>query len=596
MAVRATGEGRRTWSDALLVRPWLLVAAVALFVALPVLVLGQASENDTRARLQAAQGDSATHASNAIARTLTERESLLRATLASLALKPKPETSPIGVAVQQGDVATLQALVDTVQALYPRTVRFIYIAVRGQADTIDNATILAASANRSDLIGQREPKPLLGLGCQLGCNETTFETGSVSKAYAGSIDAPSRITVDATTLGPGVGVQARSSAGLARVLAEVDLARTFADAAAPTLGPQDDAYLVDERLQLVGRANGPTPFPLRDLSDDPFVRSLGAEPIVRDNVIDPIGGGRRLVASSRVSSSDWQILVLRDTTTVEREIDGVLGQLAAGRYVLVALLLTGAVLVGKAASGQIRQRHALTVANERIEAASLHKSAFLSSMSHELRTPLNSINGFSDVLLTGIGGVLTEKQREYVTDIRGSGEHLLGLVNDVLDLSRVEAGKMDLHPTEFDLRDAIEGVHRVVAPLAQQKRQVLELEVGDLGTVRLDQARLRQVLLNVLSNAVKYTPDGGSIATAAHRRDRAIDITVRDSGIGIAAQDQAAVFDDFKRIDSSYVRTQQGTGLGLSLARRLVRLMGGDITLDSEPGRGSTFTITIPAA
>jgi signal transduction histidine kinase len=217
-------------------------------------------------------------------------------------------------------------------------------------------------------------------------------------------------------------------------------------------------------------------------------------------------------------------------------------------------------------------------------------------MSHELRTPLNSINGFSDVLLTGIGGVLTEKQREYVTDIRGSGEHLLGLVNDVLDLSRVEAGKMDLHPTEFDLRDAIEGVHRVVAPLAQQKQQVLELDVGDVGTVRLDQARLRQVLLNVLSNAVKYTPDGGSVATAAHRRDRSIDITVRDSGIGIAAQDQATVFDDFKRIDSTYVRTQQGTGLGLSLARRLVRLMGGDITLDSEPGRGSTFTITIPAA
>jgi signal transduction histidine kinase len=166
----------------------------------------------------------------------------------------------------------------------------------------------------------------------------------------------------------------------------------------------------------------------------------------------------------------------------------------------------------------------------------------------------------------------------------------------VLDLSKVEAGKMELHPTEFDLRDAIEGVHRVVAPLAQQKQQVLELDVGDVGTVRLDQARLRQVLLNVLSNAVKYTPDGGSVATAAHRRDRSIDITVRDSGIGIAVQDQATVFDDFKRIDSSYVRTQQGTGLGLSLARRLVRLMGGDITLDSEPGRGSTFTITIPAA
>jgi signal transduction histidine kinase len=217
-------------------------------------------------------------------------------------------------------------------------------------------------------------------------------------------------------------------------------------------------------------------------------------------------------------------------------------------------------------------------------------------MSHELRTPLNSINGFSDVLLTGIGGTLTEKQREYLTDIRGSGEHLLALVNDVLDLSKVEAGKMELQPTEFDLREAVEGVQRVVAPLAQQKGQRLELAMSEVGTVRLDQARLRQVLLNVLSNAVKYTPDGGSITTTVQRRDTSIEIAVRDTGVGIAPQDQARVFDDFTRIESGYARTQQGTGLGLALGRRLARLMDGDITLESAPGRGSTFTITVPAA
>jgi len=302
------------------------------------------------------------------------------------------------------------------------------------------------------------------------------------------------------------------------------------------------------------------------------------------------------MSGSDVPGSDWQILVLRDTTVVDREIDAVLGQLAAARYLLVALLLVGAVLVAQAASAQIRQRLALAAANDRIEAASLHKSAFLSSMSHELRTPLNSINGFSDVLLTGIGGTLTEKQREYVTDIRGSGEHLLALVNDVLDLSKVEAGKMELQPMEFDLREAVEAVHRVVSPLAQQKGQKLELEIGEVGIVRLDQGRLRQILLNVLSNAVKYTPDGGMVMTTVQRLGPSIEIAIRDTGVGIAAPDQARVFDDFTRVDSGYAHAQQGTGLGLSLARRLARLMGGDITLDSEPGHGSTFTITAPTA
>jgi signal transduction histidine kinase len=139
-------------------------------------------------------------------------------------------------------------------------------------------------------------------------------------------------------------------------------------------------------------------------------------------------------------------------------------------------------------------------------------------------------------------------------------------------------------------------VHRVVAPLAQQKGQRLALNVGEGGTVRLDHGRFRQVLLNVLSNAVKYTPDGGSVTTDVRRSAGSVEIAVRDTGVGIAKADQARVFEDFTRIESGYARTQQGTGLGLALARRLVRLMGGDITLDSEPGRGSTFTITIPAA
>jgi two-component system cell cycle sensor histidine kinase PleC len=380
------------------------------------------------------------------------------------------------------------------------------------------------------------------------------------------------------------------------MVVEIDNVRLFSGAAAPALGSGDDAYLLDDHRLLIGRARGPVAFPLRDLGREPIARLLQGEPFVRAGATDPLGDGTRMIAGTRLSARGWWVLVLRDTTAIDREIDAVLGQLAAGRYVLVALLLVGALIVARAASAQLRQRRALATANERIEAASLHKSAFLATMSHELRTPLNSINGFSDVMLAGMGGTLTEKQREYLSDIRGSGEHLLALVNDILDLSRVEAGKMELHPTAFDLHETVESAHRAVAPLAEQKGQRLDLEPGDDETVQLDQARLRQVLLNVLSNAVKYTPEGGRVTTSIVRADGVVRIAVRDSGIGIAPEDQARVFDDFTRVDAGYARTQQGTGLGLALARRLMRLMGGDITLVSEPGQGSTFTITLPGA
>jgi signal transduction histidine kinase len=605
MAIRAEGRAGRAWSDALLGRPWLLVAAVALFIAMPVLVLGQTSENDTRARLAAAQVESAAHAAEVVSSNFHDRTVLIGNVLAALAVEPRPDASPIGLAVQRGDVATLQALADSVQRLYLRNLLRVYIGVRGQAGTIDEATIVAAAPGGTGLVGKRLSDPTVGARTipeLLGRANELLGRASVglgfSDAYPGTLDAPSRVVLSADVLGPGPAGDPRARVDLAsaEILAEVDLARTFAEFAAPFLASRDDAYLLNGRRQLLGRAGGPTEFPLRDLSGDPFVQLVGARPITRADAIDPLTGGTRLIASARMSGSDWQILVLRDTTAVDREIDAVLGQLAAARYLLVALLLVGAVLVAQAASAQLRQRRALAVANDRIETASLHKSAFLSSMSHELRTPLNSINGFSDVLLTGIGGTLTEKQREYLTDIRGSGEHLLALVNDVLDLSKVEAGKMELQAVEFDLREAVEAVHRVVAPLAQQKGQRLELHIGEVGTVRLDQGRLRQILLNVLSNAVKYTPDGGTVTTAVQRQGASIEITVRDTGVGIAAPDQARVFDDFTRVDSGYARAQQGTGLGLSLARRLARLMGGDITLDSEPGRGSTFTITVPIA
>ena len=589
----AVERRRRDWSDALLGRPWLLVAAVAVLVALPVLVLGQASENDTRASASAAKIESAVHSAQVISSNFNDRTALIGHTFEVLAGEPRPETSPIGLAVQHDDVAGLRAITESVQRLYPRYVLRTYIATWSKTETINEATIVAASPAGLGLVGRRlsDPAPLFGSNPQL--RPTYTSCVGFSDAYPGTTEAPSRVELSVPT--PQNCPIAYSSVV---IVAEVDLARTFADFSAPFLAGADDAYLLNGRRQLIGRARASATLPFRDLSSDPFVKLVGPPffAVARDGAADPLGGGSRVMASAGISGSDWSVVVVRDTSITDREIDAVLGQLATARYVLVALVLVGAFLVAQAASAQIRQRRALAVANAQTEAASLHKSAFLANMSHELRTPLNSINGFSDVLLTGIGGTLSEKQREYLTDIRGSGEHLLALVNDVLDLSKVEAGKMDLSPTQFDIADTIDGVHRTVAPLAQHKRQRLKFEVDGVGAVRADQARLRQVLLNVLSNAVKYTPEGGSITTTAVRRDGTVAISVRDSGVGIAPQDQARVFDDFTRIDAAYVRDQQGTGLGLSLARRLARLMGGDITLESAPGEGSTFTITVPAA
>jgi signal transduction histidine kinase len=590
------GKVGRSWTDAFLGRPGLLVAAVALFVALPILALGQASENDSRARLAAAQVDSAKHAADAVSTSFNDRTALIGKTLDALSELPRPDRSPIGLAVQRGEVDTLRALADSVELLYPRSVLRTFIAVLDPAQSHDapfssaRATIVAASPPGTGLVGLALSDPTVRFGTfpQL---RPTLTCLSVSDAYPGTIDAPSRIVLDVPSP-----QGCETFFGTAVLEAEIDVARTFAESAAPFLADADDAYLLSGRGQLIGRAHGPTAFPLRDLSGDPFVQLLGAGPVARADASDPLGGGTRLIASARLSGSNWQILVLRDTSAVDREIDSVLRQLAAARYLLVALLLVGALVIARAASTTLRQRRALAVANDRVEAASLHKSAFLANMSHELRTPLNSINGFSDVLLTGIGGPLTEKQREYLADIRGSGDHLLALINDVLDLSKVEAGRMELHPTEFDLRETVEGAYRSVAPLAQQKGQRLTLGGDGGGVVRLDQGRFRQVLLNVLSNAVKYTPDGGSVMTTVGREDGVVRIAVRDTGVGIAPEDQARVFDDFARIESGYAKTQQGTGLGLALARRLARLMGGDITLASSPGEGSTFTITVPAA
>jgi signal transduction histidine kinase len=233
-------------------------------------------------------------------------------------------------------------------------------------------------------------------------------------------------------------------------------------------------------------------------------------------------------------------------------------------------------------------------ANAALAQASQHKSDFLAGMSHELRTPLNAVIGFAEVLAGQHFGPLNERQSEYVDDIQGAGQHLLTLINDILDLSKVEAGLMEISPEWFSLTDAVESAVRLVRPRADAGALALGIELADdAGEAYGDQRRVRQVLVNLLANAVKFTRPGGSVTVAAHATDTDIVVTVRDTGIGIAPDDLARVFDVFRQVGSPE-RAQEGTGLGLSLSRRFLDLHGGEIWATSEPGVGSAFTFRLP--
>ena len=230
-----------------------------------------------------------------------------------------------------------------------------------------------------------------------------------------------------------------------------------------------------------------------------------------------------------------------------------------------------------------------------LEVANKHKSEFLANMSHELRTPLNAIIGFSEVLAERMFGELNEDQGEFVRDIHESGKHLLSLINDILDLSKIEAGRMELDMCEFDLPSGIGNALTLVKERATRQSVQLKsyIEPG-MEAFFADERKFKQIMLNLLSNAVKFTPAGGTITVSARMVDQGVEIAVADSGVGIAAKDQAAVFEEFKQVGTDYTRKAEGTGLGLALTKKFVELHGGRIWLESELQRGSTFSFFLP--
>ncbi len=232
-----------------------------------------------------------------------------------------------------------------------------------------------------------------------------------------------------------------------------------------------------------------------------------------------------------------------------------------------------------------------------LQEASRLKSEFLATMSHELRTPLNGIIGFSEFLIDEKAGALNARQKEFLTDVLASGRHLLRLINDVLDLSKIEAGKMEIVRESFDLGAAVEEVCAVVSPIARTKTISLAHHVSNaVARVSLDRHRFIQILYNMLSNAIKFTPAGGKVSLSLEREGEALRLQVRDSGIGIRAEDLPKLFHEFQQLESGTGRRHDGTGLGLALTKRLAELHGGSVRAESQVGSGSVFTVTLPLA
>jgi signal transduction histidine kinase len=276
-----------------------------------------------------------------------------------------------------------------------------------------------------------------------------------------------------------------------------------------------------------------------------------------------------------------------------RQMEARMREIAAGDF-FNEVVVPNRDELGALANDLNRMSEQLGRAHSELETASRHKSEFLANMSHELRTPLNAIIGFSEVLKEGLFGPLAPKQAEYMRDIHASGQHLLSLINDILDLSKVEAGRMELSVSRFDMPTAIDNALMLVRERAIRNGVALSSQLdGEIGTFAGDERMVKQIMLNLLSNAVKFTPAGGSVAVVAKPTADGVQVAVIDTGIGIAKEEHQSIFEAFRQGDAGRDRSREGTGLGLTLARKFIEMHKGRIWLESEVSKGTTFIFTL---
>lgn len=291
-------------------------------------------------------------------------------------------------------------------------------------------------------------------------------------------------------------------------------------------------------------------------------------------------------STERVAEGEYEIFTKSGKKQIWEFSSSLLGELPGKRHLGISMALD--------ITERIKTQEAMQRAKETAEYASRAKSDFLANMSHELRTPLNAIIGFAEILRDELVGSINAEQRECVNDIHISGQHLLEMINDILDLSKIEAGKMALQLETFSIVEAVEEVNAIITALAVKKDLDLTLNCNRNGMIEADRVKFKQIFYNLLSNAVKFTPEGGKVATEVEVTDTELRAQVIDTGIGIAEEDQAKLFAPFTQIDTSKSRRYGGTGLGLALTHRLIELHGGEISVKSEEGKGSNFALKIP--
>lgn len=291
-------------------------------------------------------------------------------------------------------------------------------------------------------------------------------------------------------------------------------------------------------------------------------------------------------STERVAEGEYEILTKFGEKQIWEFSSSLLGELPDNRRLGISMALN--------VTERIKAQKAMQQAKETAEYASRAKSDFLANMSHELRTPLNAIIGFSEILRDELVGSINAEQKECVSDIHISGQHLLEMINDILDLSKIEAGKMVLQLEEFSIVEAVEEVNAIITALAVKKDLDLTLTYNQNCPIEADRIKFKQIFYNLLSNAVKFTPEGGKVTTKLEVNETELCAQVIDTGIGISEVDQAKLFAPFTQIDTSKSRRYGGTGLGLALTQRLIALHGGEISVSSQEGKGSKFTLRIP--
>lgn len=363
------------------------------------------------------------------------------------------------------------------------------------------------------------------------------------------------------------------------------------------------AFLVDRE----GRAVAHSEIDLFALEEGPLSLDYSDWPMVQTVMAGEVTGGTQKYVTAGVSyfaayaileSNGWGVVVEVPMSVILGKSNVLTAQLIFINIAIFTVALGIAlVLTKQITAAQKRAEDELQQKTRAVEEASQLKSEFLANMSHELRTPLNAVIGFSELMMDEVPGKINDEQRECLGDILDSGQHLLNLINDVLDLSKVEAGKIELKLQDLNLAAVIADVVKTVEPMLDDSKHKLEVSVEEgLPQVRADKSRLKQIFLNLLSNAVKFTPPGGKLAIEASSAGDRCQVSMVDNGVGIKKEDRERIFEVFTRAETLPDEKKEGSGLGLALTRQLVEIMGGRIWVESEYGKGSRFTFTLPLA